>query len=104
MGCWKDDYTDYHRAIPKLEDPILDGDYKEREDPIDKCADAARRRGFTIFGVQNGGWCGSSLDAISTYTKFGQSDKCAPDGQGGQDSNQVYKIVEIQGKIHELKQ
>ena len=91
LGCWKDTSD---RAIPTLEgqDDILDGSYKSREDAIEKCRQAAESRGFTIFAVQDGGWCASSADAESTYQKYGASDKCGADGEGGGWSNQVYRI------------
>ena len=47
MGCWKDDES---RMIPTLEgtDSILDGEYTQRTDKINKCKIAAMKRG-TIF-------------------------------------------------------
>ncbi|KAI8487880.1 hypothetical protein Bbelb_343280 [Branchiostoma belcheri] len=92
LGCWADT-TD--RAIPTLEgqDPILDGPYPSRTDAVRKCQHAAARRGYTVFAVQNGGWCASSADALQTYQKHGESDACQADGEGGSWANEVYRIV-----------
>eukprot|EP00058_Branchiostoma_floridae_P000553 XP_002586041.1 hypothetical protein BRAFLDRAFT_110129 [Branchiostoma floridae] len=92
LGCWRDTSD---RAIPTLEgtDPRLDGDYKSRENPIEKCYQVALSRGFTVFAVQAGGWCGGSADGLNTYNKYGPSTTCASDGEGGPYGNEVYKIT-----------
>jgi hypothetical protein len=48
VGCYRDTED---RAIPTLEgtDPILDGDYKSRQNAIAKCADAARKKVSTCL-------------------------------------------------------
>ena len=46
-------------------DPLLLGAYQDRENPIEKCALAARKRGFRMFALQNGGWCAASVGNIS---------------------------------------
>ncbi|XP_070573848.1 adhesion G protein-coupled receptor L4-like [Ptychodera flava] len=91
LGCWKDSES---RAIPTLEgkDSRLDGPYQSRVDAVRKCKEAAMARGYTVFAVQNGGWCASSSNAENTYTKYGQSDDCQEDGEGGSWANQVYRI------------
>ncbi|XP_066297369.1 macrophage mannose receptor 1-like [Branchiostoma lanceolatum] len=90
--CWRDSED---RAIPTLEgtDPRLDGSYLFRQNPIDKCYQVALSRGFTVFGVQHGGWCAGSADAQNTYNKYGPSTACAADGEGGGMANEVYKIT-----------
>ena len=91
IGCYKDTSN---RAIKTLEgtDPILDGSYGSRKDPITKCAVAAMKRGYTMFAVQAGGWCASSSTAALTFDKYGKSTACALDGEGGGWANQVYVI------------
>ncbi|XP_070565850.1 uncharacterized protein [Ptychodera flava] len=91
LGCWRDTRD---RAIPTLErkDDILDGNYRSREEPIRKCKEAALSRGFSVFAIQNGGWCASSENAEDTFKKYGESDNCKDDGEGGKWANQVYKI------------
>ena len=91
IGCYRDTGN---RAITTLEgsDPILDGSYWTRTDPIAKCAVAAIKRGYTMFAVQHSGWCAASATASSNYNKYGRSSACRPDGEGGPWANQVYVI------------
>eukprot|EP00058_Branchiostoma_floridae_P006700 XP_002592188.1 hypothetical protein BRAFLDRAFT_88075 [Branchiostoma floridae] len=92
LGCWRDTSD---RAIPTLEgtDPRLDGDYKSRENPIEKCYQVALSRGFPVFALQNGGWCAGSADRLNTYDRYGPSTTCASDGEGGPWGNEVYRIT-----------
>nr|CAB3263351.1 uncharacterized protein LOC108951050 [Phallusia mammillata] len=91
LGCWADTSD---RAIPTLEglDPILDGNYKARQDAIAKCVQAAHARGYEVFALQNGGWCAGARDADLTYKQYGASTNCGNDGEGGFAANQVYRI------------
>ncbi|XP_068694508.1 uncharacterized protein [Montipora foliosa] len=93
IGCYKDTGD---RAIHTLEgkDPILDGGYKARTNAIEKCYEAAKKRGYKVFAVQDGGWCASSATAENTYDKYGPYHTCASDGEGGAWGNQVYFIRE----------
>ena len=98
VGCWKDTQN---RAIATLEgqDDRLDGSYGSRSNPIQKCYEAAKERGFTYFAVQHGGWCASSATAAETYKKYGGANNCQ-DGEGRGWANDVYKIN--YGKFHPL--
>ena len=89
VGCYKDTGN---RTIPTLEgkDSILDGSYSSRTNPIAKCAVAAMRAGYSMFAVQNGGWCAASATASQTYDKYGKSTACKDDGEGGPWANEVY--------------
>ena len=91
VGCYQDNRS---RAIRTLErnDSILDGPYSPRTSPIAKCAVAAMRAGYSMFAVQDGGWCAASATAPQTYDKYGESTACAADGEGGLWANQVYAI------------
>ena len=91
IGCFQDRSS---RAIPTLEgqDSILDGSYKARKDAIEKCYQAAKKRGFLVFAVQDGGWCAASSSAPKTFDKYGKSSACQSDGKGGPWANQVYYI------------
>ncbi len=91
IGCYKDTGN---RAIPTIEgkDSILDGSYGSRQNAIAKCAVAARKRGFQMFAVQNGGWCATSATAEKTFDKYGKSNACKVDGEGGPWANEVYII------------
>ncbi|XP_077863237.1 uncharacterized protein LOC102805255 [Saccoglossus kowalevskii] len=90
VGCFADVTTD--RAIPTLEgtDSRLDGSYHTRTNPLQKCADVSSDKDFKIFALQNGGWCASSSDATSTFAKYGVSQACNADGEGGPGANDVY--------------
>ena len=92
VGCYKDTAGD--RAIQTIEgtDPILDGGYWIRENPAAKCALAARKRGFHMFALQDGGWCAASATAINTFDKYGKSTDCLDNGEGGHFANNVYVI------------
>ncbi|XP_035693199.1 uncharacterized protein LOC118427484 isoform X2 [Branchiostoma floridae] len=92
LGCWEDNAD---RAIATLEgtDPRLDGDYEERSDAIEKCYQVALSRGFTLFAVQNGGWCAGSESGRQSYNKYGYSTACGGDGEGGPWANDVYEIL-----------
>ena len=74
-------------------DPILDRQYKVRKNAIAKCAVAAIRAGYRMFGVQDGGWCASSASAPQTFDKYGQSNDCGADGEGGPWANHVYTVI-----------
>ena len=74
-------------------DPILDRFYKDRKNAIAKCAVAAIRAGYSVFGVQDGGWCASSASASQTFDKYGQSNDCGADGEGGPWANHVYTVI-----------
>jgi len=70
----------------------LDGSYTARKDAIEKCYQAAKKRGFRVFAVQDGGWCAASSSAAKTFDKYGKSSNCSLDGEGGPGANQVYYI------------
>ena len=70
----------------------MDGAYWTRKNPIAKCAVAAMRAGYSVFAVQNGGWCAASATAAETFNKYGKSAACNSDGEGGPWANQVYVI------------
>ena len=91
VGCYEDTGN---RAIRGLEgkDGILHESYQSRKNPIAKCAVAAMRVGYSMFAVQNGGWCAASATASQTYDKYGKSTECKDDGEGGGWANQVYII------------
>ncbi|XP_022794748.1 uncharacterized protein LOC111333443 [Stylophora pistillata] len=95
IGCYQDRGD---RAIPTLEgqDPTLDGNYWTRQNPVAKCYAAAKRRGFQVFAVQNGGWCASGPTAAKTFNKYGPSSACRSDGEGGPWGNQVYYITDYE--------
>lgn len=66
LGCFKDTWR---RAVLQLDEKsrLLTGNYQRRKYAIRKCALAAARRGYKVFGVQHGGWCASGPWAQKTY-------------------------------------
>ena len=98
VGCYKDKGD---RAIPTLEgkDSILDGPYKSRKIAIEKCAVAARRKGFHMFALQDGGWCAASATAENSFDKYGKSNDCKDDGEGGPWANNVYVLQGWSGRM-----
>ena len=54
-----------------------------------------------MFAVQDGGWCASSHTAEDTYKKYGESQECSQQGEGGIEANQVNKI--LFGKLRRFK-
>ena len=89
VGCYHSNYP--IRSLVGT-DPILDGSYRNRKSPIAKCAVAAIRAGYRMFAVQNGGRCVASATAPQTFDKYGKSTACKADGEGGQNTYQVYII------------
>ena len=90
LGCWSN--TQEH-IIPSLEclDSVLDGDAATRSYPISKCHMAAKRRGYSVFAIQNGA-CYSSKNATFTYTVNGKSSNCTR-GLGGLVAYDAYAIL-----------
>ena len=92
LGCWKDEPV--NRAIPLVEGAkgFLEDDPLQRVGPIEKCFDLAMNRRLDIFAVQNGGKCLMGVIARGTYKRYGPSDDCLTNGEGGPLANQVYEI------------
>lgn len=93
IGCWRDQPE---RALPSLEGifPMLDGnDYMLRKFAIKKCSTIARVQGFPAFALENSGQCLGGKDILQTYSMYGASSACKPDGRGGPWSMEVYKFT-----------
>ena len=56
------------------------------------CAHQARKRGYKLFAVQNGGECFLGPGAKITHNKYGRSTKCQG-GKGGLWANDVYQLI-----------
>ncbi|XP_066287702.1 uncharacterized protein [Branchiostoma lanceolatum] len=93
LGCWTDRSS---RAIQPLEgtDPLLSDAYQSRQQPLEKCYTVSRGLGYSVFALQNGGWCASTATAQDTYQRYGASSACAADGEGGGYANEVYQIID----------
>ena len=89
-GCYKDTGR---RAIAPLEgrSRLLRGSYRRRRYAIQKCALAAKKRGFSTFAIQHQGWCASTKYAYRTYGRYGRSNRCR-NGKGGPWTNDVYVL------------
>ena len=57
-----------------------------------KCARVAASKNYKVFAVQNGGWCATGPNAHNTYKKYGPSNACRGDGEGGPWANAVYGV------------
>lgn len=81
------------RVLPNIEEThqLLTGNFLTRENAISKCALAAKEKGYTVFGIQDGGWCAASSNGHLTFSKYGKADNCV-DGKGGMLSFDVYSI------------
>lgn len=90
IGCFRDTGK---RAISTLEGRsfLLTGSYRSRRYAIEKCAQAAYKRGYKLFAVQHGGWCAASRNGHRTYARYGKSNKCR-NGKGGPWANDVYVL------------
>ena len=78
LGCWRDGPN---RAISRYWGTFS----------VDKCAQLAKRLGYSVFGSQYGGQCFTSSNAQNTYNKYGRASNCY-NGTGGGWANNVYKI------------
>ena len=48
------------------------------------------RKGYSMFAIQNDGWCAASSTAQQTFDVYGKSTDCMADGEGGPWANNVY--------------
>lgn len=76
--------------IMEGKDPILNGQYSQRQNAIGKCAVAALKKKFRVFAVQHSGQCFGGSAAEKSFGKYGKSKSCGNDGKGGLWANQVY--------------
>nr|XP_058966247.1 uncharacterized protein LOC131792849 [Pocillopora verrucosa] len=92
LGCWND--SGIH-ALPVMEhsDEKLDDFYKSRLDPLRKCGEVARKRGYPVFALQRGGMCFGGPRAEIDYKMYGISRRCR-DGLGGTYANSVYRLID----------
>ena len=85
------------RALYLLEGEsvLLNGNYKNRENPQQDCHNAALVKGHTIFALQDGGQCYSSSlpndNSTPRFKKYGPSSACRG-GKGGHMANSVYEV------------
>lgn len=92
IGCFKDKPR---RAAGSMVANLRGLKYAVRD-----CARQARKRGYRLFAVQNGGECFMGPRAKITYKKYGPSKRCRG-GKGGPWTNNVYIIV-VKGMCHDF--
>ena len=87
LGCWK--YTDNNdnSFLPEIKSSLP----KDQTLTVQRCAKAARLRGFPVFGIRNNSVCVGSVHAALTYMRFGFSYKCY-NGTGGPRTMDVYGL------------
>ena len=66
------------------------GNNPSPDEIISECYGCAVQEGATIFAIQNGVncWVGNGDE----YKKHGPSTECSPDGTGGKDISNVYRV------------
>lgn len=84
IGCFKDK--------PRRAAGSMVANQKGLKFAVRDCAHQARKRGYNIFAVQNGGECFLGPRAKITYNKYGRSTKCRG-GKGGPWANDVYHLI-----------
>ena len=70
-----------------------------------RCFLLAARRGYRLFGVQNGSECFSGPMAHRTFNRYGRSNRCR-NGKGGPWANDVYIIIrrsKLSGRLMEIQ-
>lgn len=70
-------------------DTILTDYYKFRHDPVNKCAQVSKSRGYQVFTIQNGGFCSSGPIAHRTFQIYGPATNCKS-GTGGVWASDIY--------------
>ena len=75
LGCWRDLPT---RAIASLEgkSKLLSDNWKQRSNPLNACAEAAKEEKLKVFAVQDGGQCFGGPYAHIFYNQYGPSNLC----------------------------
>ena len=95
-GCFNSKVGTKNGTIPlpslQGKDAVLMNATTSKADGFQRCMWVAKKRGFRMFAMQDGK-CMGSRSAETDFQKLGKSSKCGTDGRGGQNANQMYKIV-----------
>lgn len=89
VGCFKDK--------PRRAAGSMVANLRGLKFAVRDCARQARKRGYRLFAVQNGGECWMGPRAKITYKKYGASRRCRG-GKGGPWANDVYIII-VKGTV-----
>ena len=92
VGCWTYIRTAWTK---EFDSDILDGNYKDRTDPIRKCYEAMKASS-TRFSIYDGGMC--LKPSWSPYFNRGMSSSCGTNGTGSPSAINVYIMI---GKYYE---
>ena len=57
------------------------------------------QKSYSVFPVQNGGWCAVTKTAGKIFDKYGKSDACNNDGKGGGWANNAYLIRKNENSV-----
>jgi hypothetical protein len=87
----------YQSYYNNTQPSFLDGDFIFRARRIQKCCLEVMRRGFTLFGIREGGMCVSAFGAEYKYKQMGIATTCV-DGMGAASDSSVYKRI-MPGKL-----
>lgn len=99
IGCYQD-YPEHAIKSP----PQIDYDntnYQILLDPISDCNNYAKKHGYSVFAIQDGGMCLTDDNALYNYDRYGPASTCTTkkgvDGYvGGKGTNSVY-LTDISG-------
>ena len=100
VGCYRDSYVE-PRPLPELIADFRNTiDHREVNKTIMACAEKAREKGFTFFGIQFYSECWSGTGAEKSYGRDGTSKDCE-NGVGKSAANFVYRFGDY-GECHML--
>jgi hypothetical protein len=91
-GCWKAIQREENFVTLESIDGRTKEKYKERNDSLLKCAEAAITNQYTLFALRDGGQCLAGSQESTAYKKHGVSKLCA-NGLGSSSSKNIYQII-----------
>lgn len=82
------------------QDPLLKDFYLLRKNAIEKCATVAKRRGYKVFALINGGKCltGPKAHTVPVFKTF-RATGCKSHGKGGYCNLHVYVVGELRSTM-----
>ncbi|XP_002730587.1 rhamnose-binding lectin-like [Saccoglossus kowalevskii] len=92
VGCFNTNTDDDPIESLECRDDHLVSHHLERENHVEKCAQAAAARGWTTFSLLDGGACHSDADACQNQDNFGETTDCGETGTSTK--HVVYEIIQ----------
>ena len=82
------------------QDPLLKDFYQLRKNAIEKCATVAKRRGYKVFALINGGKCltGPKAHTVPVFKTF-WAKECESHGKGSYRNLHVYVAGELRSTM-----